>query len=304
MPSRLAEALSLRHPPLALYYAQEEPPEAKSFKKFNPGGWGCAMHLIPPALQGKTVSFSRETCHCPGAGPGLGLMDDHYQNFPGGLEAFGYFLSSGNKNWEQGRACARQLEEHGAGREMVETYLEGEGYRKNPELALDFVSHLPRVTPKGPYVIVQPLDAVPAGTTPEVVLMLADGLQLSALVYQANYARQGVDNVRIPFASGCQSIGLLPLFEATRADPKAVVGLVDISARAYLKKLLGRDLLSFAAPWALFQEMEANAGESFLTRHDWKTLREDLCEPSDRAYVSKLRITGSRDRGGLNSLRK
>lgn len=276
MPSHLAEALSLRHPPLALYYAQEEPPEAKSFKKSSPGGWACAMFLIPPALEGKTVSFSRETCHCPGAAPGLGLADDHYQNFPGGLEAFGYFLSTGNKNWEQGRACARQLEENGAGREMVAMYLEGEGFRKNPELTLDFVSSMPHVTPKGSYVIVQPLDAVPAGITPEVILMLADGLQLSALVYQANYARRGMDNVRIPFASGCQSIGLLPLFEAAQASPRAVVGLVDISARSFLKKLLGRELLSFAAPWSLFQEMEANAGESFLTRPEWKKLREDL----------------------------
>lgn len=274
--SRLAQALSLRHPPLALYYTQDDPPEARRFKKANKGGWGCALFLLSQALQGRTISYSADTCQCPGAASGMGLAGDSYEHFPGGREAFARFLSSGNQGWEEGRAMARKLREGGAGPEMVEEFLAGEGFKKCPELALDYVRHIPAITPKGPYVVVEPLSMVPPANTPEVVIMLADAGQLSALVYQANFARKGLDNVRIPFASGCQTLGLFPLFEATREQPRAVAGLTDISARLYMRQTLGRDLLSFAMPWGLYQEMEENVGESFFTRQAWKKLQEKL----------------------------
>ncbi|MDR1044592.1 MAG: DUF169 domain-containing protein [Candidatus Adiutrix sp.] len=274
MSSRLAEALSLRYEPLALYYARQEPAEARSFRKKSgvKGGWGCAMFLLGQALGGQTVSFSQDTCRCPGAAAGLGLTEANYDNFPGGVEAFCYFLSSGNENREEGLAVARKLKEGGAGQEMLEDYLKGEGFKKNPDLAMDYMGHIPQLPPpKGPYVILEPLSRAWA-QSPEVVIMLGDAVQISALTYQANFARKGLDNVLIPFCSGCQSIGVLPLFEQTRESPKAVLGLVDISSRLYLRKILGRDLLSFAMPRTLFQEMEANAGESFLARGAWRRL--------------------------------
>jgi hypothetical protein len=43
-----------------------------------------------------------------------------------------------------------------------------------------------------------------------------------------------------------------------------VVGLTDISARAYIRKQLGDNLMSFAAPLALYEEMEGNVEGSFL----------------------------------------
>jgi hypothetical protein len=51
-----------------------------------------------------------------------------------------------------------------------------------------------------------------------------------------------------------------------------VIGLVDRSARLQLKKRLGDDLLSFAAPYALFRRMEENVEGSFLERPTWHAL--------------------------------
>jgi hypothetical protein len=231
------------------------------------------MFLLAQAAKGATVAYSRETCRCPGAAEGVGLGADESKMFPGGPEAFLRFLSSGNKHWETGLACGRELLAGGAAKEMVEEYLEGEGFKMTPELALDYLKNTPRIEPEGPVVLLGPLAGLPAGQTPKVVVILADAEQLSALVVLANYARPGLDNVRIPFGAGCQGIGLFPLFEAVQAQPKAVVGLTDISARLYLKKLLGRDLVSFAMPWSLYQEIEANAPDSFLSRHAWRQLR-------------------------------
>lgn len=233
MTSKLAQSLALSHEPLALYYAQDEPAEAKSFKKEKSAksGWGCAMLLLGEALKGKTISFSRETCHCPGAAAGLGLTPPDHKSFPGGVEGFCHFLSSGNKFWEPGRTLAQKMLAGGANKEMVEEFLEGEGFKKTPELAKEYLESLPQIKAKGPFVILEPLSNTPTELTPEVVIMLADAVQISALVYQANFARKGLDNVRTPFSSGCQSLGMLPLAEAGEETPKAVLGLTDISAR-------------------------------------------------------------------------
>jgi hypothetical protein len=101
------------------------------------------------------------------------------------------------------------------------------------------------------------------------MFMFANADQIPALVILANYARQGMENVIIPWAAGCQTIGLLPFREGQSDNPRAVVGLTDISARKYVRKLLGAEYLSFAMPWSLFLEMEANVGGSFLEQSPW-----------------------------------
>lgn len=115
-------------------------------------------------------------------------------------------------------------------------------------------------------------DALAPGEKARVVTLLVDPDQLSALVVLANFARPGIDNVRIPFAAGCASLALYPFHESEQPNPRAVIGLTDISARFYLRKLPGKDILLFTVPWSLFEEMESNVSESFLTRFAWKSM--------------------------------
>ena len=68
------------------------------------------------------------------------------------------------------------------------------------------------------------------------------------------------------------SIGIYAYREAKADRPRAVVGLTDLSARVYIRKQLGDNLLSFAMPFSLFREMEANVEGSFLQRHTWQEL--------------------------------
>jgi threonine dehydrogenase-like Zn-dependent dehydrogenase len=96
--------------------------------------------------------------------------------------------------------------------------------------------------------------------------------RLSALVVLANYGREGNENVIVSWGAGCQTIGILAYREARSAKPRAVIGLTDLSARKYLAKQLGHDLMTFAAPFAMFQEMEANVPGSFLERDTWREL--------------------------------
>jgi hypothetical protein len=52
-----------------------------------------------------------------------------------------------------------------------------------------------------------------------------------------------------------------------------LIGLTDISARKNVRSMLGEHVLSFTAPWPLFQEMESNVKGSFLERETWRALR-------------------------------
>ncbi len=266
MRSTIAQALSLRFPPLVIYYAQKPPAEAKDLHPL------CSMLLVAQAAKGETMVISKGSCGCPGAGEGFGLEPSCPDNFPGGRECFLRFLSVGNQDWEPGRAVIQQLIEGGAPKIMVEEFSEGEGFKKSPELVARFLEEIPHIEPEGPYVVIKPLENLVSGDKPKVVTFLADPDQLSALTVLANFARPGTDNVRIPFGAGCASMALYPFYESEQANPRAVIGMTDISARFYLRKILGRDILSFTVPWSLFEEMEGNVPESFLTRFAWKSM--------------------------------
>ncbi len=196
MESKIAKAVGLKYNPVAILLADHKPENGLQFKK---GKWGCVMFMFANAAKGKTAAFDAETYGCWGGGVGLGF-GNAYLHFPGGVECFSYFLSSGNNHSKKGKEVAKALE-GSAGKEFTE-------------------------------------------------------------------------NVIIPWAAGCQTIGILPFREAKSGKPRAVVGLTDISARKYVRSLLGAEHLSFGAPWEMFLEMEGNVEDSFLKRHTWQSLLE------------------------------
>lgn len=266
MHSDIAQALSLKFPPLAIFYAKEPPAGAMELKAL------CSMLLVVQAARGKTVALTQGTCGCPGAGEGFGLEPACPENFPGGRECFLRFLSTGNRDWEHGRSVIQKLTEDDAPKIMIEEFSEGEGFKKTPELVAQYLEEVPHIEPEAPYVVIKPLESLASEEEPKVVVFLVAPEQLSALVVLANYGREGIDNVRTPFCAGCASLALYPFYEATQTNPRAVIGLTDISARYYLRKPLGRDILSFSVPWKLFEEMEGNVSESFLTCFAWKSM--------------------------------
>lgn len=238
MISEIAGRLKLKYSPVAILFTDEKPAGALEFAEER---WGCVAAMLTAAAKGRQAVFSRKTFGCLGGGIGLGL-GDFYQQFPGG---FDYFLSTGRG----------------------EGYREGEAYKKTPELAQSFADSLPITDIPFQYVVFKPLPMVDiANEEPKVVVFYANADQLSALVVLANYGRPGNDNVIIPFAAGCQSVCLIPWGETENERPRAVVGMIDISARP----VIDADLLSFSVPFAMFHEMEGNVPGSFLDKYDWQ----------------------------------
>jgi uncharacterized protein (DUF169 family) len=268
MESRIAESIDFRYGPVALILTDVKPEGARQFKE---GKWGCVMFLLGAAARGETAVFDRKTFGCWGGGVGLGF-GNQYKNFPGGEECFCYFLSVGNEQWEQGRQAGEMVKPFMLA-EAYNDFLHGERYVQSPELVKRFIEGLPIVDIPFEYVVFKPLKAVEGGKEkPEIIVFLGDMDQISALSILANYHREDNENVIFPYAAGCQSIGIYPFQEAKSEKPRAVLGLSDISARVAIKRLLKDDVMSFAVPFRLFQEMEENVPGSFLERNTWKDL--------------------------------
>jgi uncharacterized protein (DUF169 family) len=268
MKSLIAEKIESKYEPVALLFSDAKPEEAHQFKE---GAWGCIMFLLAAAANGKTAAADRRTFGCVGGGTGIGF-GNQYKNFPGGEECFCYFLSTGNDQWEQGRQQVEQVKPFMRG-EALQHFIHGERYLKTPEQVRYFVDHLPVTEIPSTYVVFKPLSQVqPEKESPAVIVFLAGPDQLSALTILANYGRMGNDNVIFPFAAGCMTIGIYPFQESRSPQPRAVVGLNDISARLYLRRQLKEELLSFAVPFNMYLEMEANVPGSFLEGDSWQQL--------------------------------
>ncbi len=267
MESKIAEAIRLKYNPVAVIWTDKKPENALQFKK---GGQGCVMSMLASAAKGRTTVFDRETFGCPGGGVGLGFGNE-YLNFPGGIDCFYGFLSTGNESFEKGKSVAEKMGNF-ARKEFMDDFRHGEGYIKSPELVKKFVGLLPIVDIPAKYTVFKPLkEADLDAEEPVVVSFLVNPDQLSALIVLANYGRESNDNVIVPFAAGCHAIGIFPYRECNSENPKGVIGLVDISARNNMRQM-GKDLMSFTVPFRMFNEMEGNVEGSFLQRESWKDL--------------------------------
>jgi len=243
MESKIASSLKLRYHPVAILWTDERPKEALQFKK---GRWGCVMWLFAHAAKGQIAVFDRETYGCWGGGVGLGF-GNQYKNFPGGVECFYRFLSQGNEDWVPGKKVAQEIKKF-VRKDFLEDFLQGERYKESFELVKKFVEQLPIIDIPNKYVVFKPLRDIDINQ------------------------REGSENVIIPWAAGCQTIGILAYQEANAKSPRAIVGLTDISARKNIRRLLDKNLFSLAVPLKMFQEMEESVEHSFLERPTWKAI--------------------------------
>ncbi|CAH2030105.1 DUF169 domain-containing protein [Trichlorobacter ammonificans] len=271
MQSAIATAIGLASEPVALLLTDEKPEGAL---QFDEGKWGCVVSMFgAAATKGKIAVFDSRSYGCFGGGVALGFGNT-YRQFPGSMQGFCNFLSSGNEGWEPGEAIAAGMEAGGARKEFVQHFLHGERYKQSPELVRQFVEELPMTEVASRYVAFVPFNRLEPGQgEPASVTMLVTSDQLAALVVLANYDRPGLENVAIPYVAGCQSIGILSYREAQREQPRCIAGLMDLSARAYLRSQTGRDVLTFTMPYRRFLEMEACVAGSFLEQHPWLTLK-------------------------------
>ena len=270
MKSKLVEALGLQTHAVALTWADTAPDEAIRFK---PGRWGCVVAAVATvAAKGRVAVFDRDSYGCWGGGVGLGF-GNRYEVFPGGVEGFCHFLAHGNNDSEEGRRVGEQVAAWGD-RHMTDDFLNGECYLKSADISRRFVAAMPMQDIPARCVVVKPLEQIdPEHEDVKSVTLFVNPDQFSALTVLASYTDPDRENVAVPWAAGCQVMGIFAYRELEREHPRALVGLTDLSARVFTRASLGDKVLGFTIPWPLFLHMEENVEGSFFERRTWQQLQ-------------------------------
>ncbi len=225
--------------PIVFYYA-DAPGDSPLVE--SPSGWRCMLADLGRVRKGKSICFNIDSFGCPGGQRYTGFSQEV-------SDVFRYFLSYG-----------------------IEGKMEGERYKKSPELVDQYMKDRTPFEAPAPYIVFKRWDELGADDEPAVVIFFATGDVLSGLFTLANFDTPHQQAVISPFCSGCGSIIDIPYHEAESDDPKAVLGMFDISARPYV----GPNTLTFAAPFNKFARMVNNIEESFLIAASWSKVKKRI----------------------------
>lgn len=227
--------------PIAFFYSDDG---AGAEPAPMPAGHGCFLAQLGAVLRGRALCFDVDRIACPGGKRYTGFSRTT-------MAGFEYFLSCG-----------------------IPGKLEGERYKKTPELVRAIAAQWPVFDAPGRYIVFKRWDALTDAEEPEAVIFYAPPDVLSGLYTLAGYDEPDLDAVIAPFGSGCASIVAFPFAERLRARPRAVLGTFDVSARPCVRK----DVLSFAVPMAKFLRMIDCMDESFLITESWDKVRRRMAK--------------------------
>jgi uncharacterized protein (DUF169 family) len=271
--SEIAKAAGIVLNPVAIVWTEKKPEKALEFKA---GVWSCVMWLFAKvAKEGKTAVFSRDTTTCAGGAMGIGFGRPLEKHAARNEEGFCSFLANGLEGATDkvayGAVIAQSFDAH-----HTKMLNEGERFLKSPAVTRKFLANLPVYDAKDGYIVLKPVHEVMDGEDVRSIVFVANADQIAALSILANYAtgniREGI--IVAAGAAGCQAMGVCTYAEGESASPRAVVGLTDLSARRAVRATLGKEVLTFSVPYALYQEMEGNVKGSFLELDLWKELRD------------------------------
>lgn len=223
--------------PITFYYTDEE--GHAQFVK--PGSVSrCLIGALSGVRKGKSYCFDINSIDCFGGKRYLGFDERIMPNFE-------YFLSCG-----------------------IPGKLEGERYKKSPELVKEWIkkSHVFKAPAR--YVIFKRWDNLEDEDKPEVVIFFAKPDILSGLFTLANFDVAEQNGVITPMGAGCGTIVKYPYLEKDSKNPRCVLGMFDVSARPHVPE----SVLTFAVPMNKFINMIEDIEESFLITNSWKTVQK------------------------------
>jgi uncharacterized protein (DUF169 family) len=223
--------------PIALYYTDDDGIPGPARKEDR-----CLIANLAWVRAGTAMRFGAKDIACPGG--------RRYSGFAEGLRpGFEFFLSCG-----------------------VPGGMDGERYKKTPELVREIMAAAPRFKAPGKNLVFKRWDLLEPSEEPDVVVFFATPDVLAGLFTLASFDTAEQSGVIAPFAAGCGSIVLYPYLEKDNPRPKAVIGMFDPSARPYVPAVT----LTFAVPTAKFVRMVGDMEESFLITPTWETIRERI----------------------------
>jgi hypothetical protein len=229
--------------PIGFYYADAAEPKVMAKP---PKVHRCVIGDLAKVRKGETLCFNNDTIGCGGGKRFLGFDSTLIPNME-------YFLSYG-----------------------IPGKLEGERYKKSPEIVRKNLKHHEAKKAPGDFIVFKRWDHMDDGDNPSVIIFFAPPDVLSGLFTLANYDEPQPNGVITPFCAGCASIVDFPYEELKSAEPRAILGMFDVSARPCVRSTE----LTFAVPWPKFVRMVDNVEESFLITKSWDKVRMRIIKDS------------------------
>ncbi len=231
--------------PITFYYSDQK--GHSELVQAPSTGHQCLIGVLSKVRKGQSLCFGVNSFGCGGGKRYLGYTQELRPNFE-------YFLSCG-----------------------IEGEMEGERYKKSPEIVRKLVKDSPWYEAPGKYIIFKRWDRLDKEDEPEVVIFFASPDVLSGLFTLSGFEEIERDSVIAPFAAGCGAIVLYPYLEKDRGQPRGVIGMFDVSARPYVPK----NKLSFSVPMNKFRRMVNDMEESFLITQSWAKVNKRIKSKED-----------------------
>ena len=228
--------------PIVFYYTDREDGAQKVKPLANPADHRCIVADISRVKNGKSLLFDVNSIGCFGGKKYLGYIEGFRPNFE-------YFLSCG-----------------------ITGEMEGERYKKTPELVKEVMKALPKFKAPSRYIVFKRWDKIEQEDNPDVIIFFGTPDVISGLFTLSNFDNAEPNGVICPFGAGCGTIVLYPYLEKLSNHPRGVLGMFDVSARPCVPA----DTLSFAVPMNRFVTMVKNMEESFLTTESWGKVRKRI----------------------------
>lgn len=225
--------------PIGFYYTDEE---GRGEHAELPKGHRCVVCDLVKVRNGRSLCFDEHSVTCGGGKRYLGFAQ-------GLMPDFEYFLSYG-----------------------IPGKMEGERYKKSPELVKENMKHQEPFKAPGKYIVFKRWDMLEETDDPLVIIFFGRPDVISGLFTLANFDESDPYGVITPFGAGCATIVDYPLRELQLERPKAVLGMFDISARPCVPS----DVLTFAVPRNKFVRMIDNMEESFLITESWSKVQSRI----------------------------
>jgi hypothetical protein len=228
--------------PIVFFYVDDPGDYKQMPKAAPPPAHRCVVFDLALPVKGEPIALEASTVGCSGGKRYFGFQTELMPNFE-------YFLSYG-----------------------IPGKLEGERYKKSPELVREYMKTAPEFEAPGKYIVFKHWEEVDEKDQPEGVIFFVKPDVLSGLFTLAGYAELDSNAVISPFAAGCGTIVLWPYLENKKENPRCVIGMMDVSARP----CVFGDQLSFTAPMKKFEGMVADMDESFLITESWDEVRQRI----------------------------
>lgn len=247
--SRLSDILKLENHAVAIYRTDTIPEDA-----FVPQNGHCTI----PSLLMRCVRLGDKTA-----------SDSAHSPCHGSKSGFG-FGGMGNR---QRSAWSMSVVPEEV-RETIAHRSSGMSYFKDPEIAMIQMEPIKDYGDGTDVIVFQDLDdAIKEGEPIEVVVFLVDPVRLTVLQQLASFSKRTPGPGAImPFGHACQQVYAIPKGEGESDDPHAVIGMTDM----YARRFVGKDQLSFAVPYKLYQRMVDDIDDSFLMKEKFQN-SFDIC---------------------------